>query len=425
MNPRRTEPLVRDRRSPSLYDVNNFGAGLPEPLSFPGAGRKRDATFAIAARKRRDEAGEAARLLLRGGLREEEVYVAAEGDSLLDLATCGALREYLGRQRRRWHGYADQAHALKAKWGRDYAAFCASEGIAQVIQVVVRAPVSVFPLASLRASHAQDSARLGDRLRYGRKRIAPDLSCDLIGAEIRSVGQHGAEVDLHFHLAVRASAKDCRAMRSYFEASGWSWWDSLTGGSAEIERYPGALAQYASKSLAEAIRDASEDGVPFSPKNLAELHRQTRHLAMVRPTGAFRAWKGQLERNRLVVVEDENGRLTTRPRRRMSTFSRLRDRLFTSTGSRLLCLTLHDFGDGTMRPAIRVRGRDDVTFGEIAATYEVADAVVAARRALISLGSTAIPESFKPLPCGGEGRSPPWSSRTSADGCQEQHDAPW
>ncbi len=214
-------------------------------------------------------------------------------------------------------------------------------------------------------------------------------------------------------------------MRSYFEASGWSWWDSLTGGSAEIERYPGALAQYASKSLAEAIRDASEDGVPFSPKNLAELHRQTRHLAMVRPTGAFRAWKGQLERNRLVVVEDENGRLTTRPRRRMSTFSRLRDRLFTSTGSRLLCLTLHDFGDGTMRPAIRVRGRDDVTFGEIAATYEVADAVVAARRALISLGSTAIPESFKPLPCGGEGRSPPWSSRTSADGCQEQHDAPW
>ena len=177
--------------------------------------------------------------------------------------------------------------------------------------------------------------------------------------------------------------------------------------------------------MAEAIRDASKDGIPFSPENLAELHRQTRHLAMVRPTGAFRAWKGQLERNRLVVTEDENGRLTTRPRRRMSTFSRLRDRLFTSTGSRLLCLTLHDFGDGTMRPAIRVRGRDDVTFGEIAATYEIADAVVAARRALFSLGSTAIPESFQPVPRGGEGRPPSWSSTAPSDGFQGKHDVRW
>ncbi len=376
-------------------------------------------------RERRREAEQTAAFLLRGGLRDDEVYAALDGDSLFDLATEGAIREYLGRQRRRWYGYADQAHTLKAKWGREYAAFCTARGIDQVIQVVVRAPVSVMALADLRATHADESARLGDRLRYGRKRIAPGLACDMVAAEVRSVGQDGAEVDLHFHLAVRASENDCHAMRAYFEASGWAWWDSLTGGSPEVERYPGALAQYSSKSLAETIRRADGDGVPFSAENMAELHRQTRHLTMTRAVGAFRAWKGQLDRDGLVVVEDENGRLTTRPRRRVPTLARLRDRLFTSTGARLLCLTLHDFGDGTMRPTLRVRGREDISFGEVAATYQIGDAVEAVRRALSSLGMTAIPESFRLVAPARERPRPPRPSAMSKDGSQGEEDIPW
>jgi hypothetical protein len=231
-------------------------------------------------------------------------------------------------------------------------------------------------------------------------------------------------VDLHFHLTIRASVEDCHAMRAYFHGAGWAWWDSLTGGSPEVARYPGALAMYSSKSLAEAIRRAEGDGVSFSPQNLTELHRQTRHLAMTRPMGAFRTWKGQLERDGLVVVEEEDGRLAVRPRRRVSTLARLRDRLFTTTGARLLCLTLHDFGDGTMRPAIRVRGRQDVPFQEIEETYEVAEAVLAARRALV-LGSTAIPESSKPVPDGGDEVHPPWPPPAPLDGTQEDEEIPW
>jgi hypothetical protein len=206
---------------------------------------------------------------------------------------------------------------------------------------------------------------------------------------------------MHFHLAVRGSIEDCQTMRAYFRASGWSWWDSLSGGSAEAERYPGALAQYESKSLAETIRKANEDGLAFSPENLAEFHRQTRHLAMSRAVGSFRKWKGGLDRDDLAVTEESDGRVTVRPRRRLPAIARLRERLFTSSGARLLRLVLHDFGDGMMRPAMRVRGRQDITFGEVADTYQITDAVAAARLALLSSqATTAIPESVAADPHG-------------------------
>ena len=398
MSPRRPEAATPVRPTNSAFAVNKFawcGSGFTsnESLSFHGAGRKRGGSHSAATRKRRGEADHTADWLLRGGLRDSEVYVAEDGDTLLDLASCGVLREYVGRQRRRWSGFTDQAHALKAKWGREYAAFCDAQGIYKVIQVVVRAPVSVIALDCLRTMHARDSARLSDRLRYARKRIAPDLACDLIAAEVCSVSQQGAEVDLHFHLAIRASVNDCLAMRRYFESSGWAWWDSSSSDSIDAERHPGALAQYASKSLAEAIRKASASPLSFSPQNLTELFKQTRHLTMTRACGAFRAWKGLLHSKGLVVVEDENGQTGTRQRRKLCTLARMRDRLYTSTGARLLCLTLYDFGDGIMRPSMRVRGRPEISFEEVAATYEVADAVTAARLALSSLGSTAIPES--------------------------------
>lgn len=412
MSPRRHGTSVSVRQPTSAYPVNKF-AGLAasgaDALSFFGAGRKRDLAHSIAARRRRGEADQTAENLLKGGLSDNDVYASADGDSLLDLASCGALREYVGRPRRRWGGFSDQAHALKTKWGREYAAFCAAKGIEQVVQVVVRAPVSVHPLTCLRDKHAKDSARLGDRIRYGSRCIAPGMACDMIAAEVRSVGQHGKEVDLHFHLAIRASSEACLAMRTYFQASGWAWWDSLSGGSSDAERYPGALAQYASKSLAEAIRRANVQGLPFSSENLAELRRQTRHLTMTRASGAFRAWKGQLDREGLVVIEDEEGRLATRSRRRVSALARLRDRLFTSTGARLLCVTLYDFGNGIMRPAIRVRGPQNITFAEIGRTYQITDAVSAAQRALSSLGRTAIPECMSHTAGGDEGRPSPSS----------------
>jgi hypothetical protein len=214
-------------------------------------------------------------------------------------------------------------------------------------------------------------------------------------------------------------------MRVYFEASGWAWWDALTGESPEVQRYPGALAQYATKSLAEAVRRADADDVPFSPENLAELYRQTRHLAMNRPVGAFRTWKGELERKGQVVIEDDKGQIVVRPRRRISTLARLRDRLFTNTGARLLCLVLHDFGDGTMRPAMRVRGREDISFKEISDTYELNDAVLAARRALSIQGSTAIPESPSQGIPNEPGNPPGRPSSVVRLACDAHFEVPW
>jgi hypothetical protein len=408
VSPRRAEPVGFDRRSNHTQAVNKFERAFQDPLAFSGAGRRRDPALSVAARNRRAEAEHTANLLLAGGLRDDEVHAAVAGDTILDLATCGKLRDYLGRQRRRWHGFADEAHALKAKWGREYAAFCGERGITRAIQVVVRPPVSVVPLRNLRAVHSRDSASLGDRLRYGRRTLAPALACDIISAEVLAVAQHGAEVDLHFHLAARGSLADFELMRTYFQQSGWSWWDALTGGSQEAERYPGALAQYESKSLAETIRQANAGGAAFSPENLAELNRQTRRVAMTRAIGAFRTWKGQLAENGRIVVEDDTGCLSVRDRRRLPTLARLRERLFTTTGASLLRLILHDFGDGVMRPAMRVRGRADISFAEIAETYAVADAVAAARYALLSLGNTAIPESNRRFDDERDIPRPPW-----------------
>ena len=311
---------------------------------------------------------------------------------MLDLATCGLLHTYLGRSLRGWHGFADEAHRVKTRWGRDYAAFCDEHGYSKVIQVVVRAPVSVIPITDLRRTHAEDSERLNEKLRYGRKRISPGFSCDIISAEVASVAEDGAEVDLHFHLAARASLADCFEMKRYFEHASWSWWDSLTGGSEGIERYPGALASYDSKGLAEAIRRASSGDNAFSPGNLAELHRQTRRIAMTRASGSFRIWKGEMNKAGLVVIENADGHVAVRPKRKLCTLPRQRDALFTTTGARLLRLTLHDFGDGELRPAIRVRGRQGISFQEVSETYDVSAAVDAARWALLK-ENTTIPES--------------------------------
>jgi hypothetical protein len=103
----------------------------------------------------------------------------------------------------------------------------------------------------------------------------------------------------------------------------------------------------------------------------------------------------------------------------------LRERLFTTTGASLLRLTIYDFGDGIMRPAIRVRGREDITFAEIAETYEIRDAVAAARRALLSLGKTAIPEFFQATGDEDDAQWPPWKASVGGDDRNRHNAIPW
>jgi len=174
LTPRRPERPSSDRQIFTTQSVNKFASFSCHPfdIAFAGAGRKRARHLSSAAAERRAEAQVTADLLLAGGLPESAVYAATDGDTMLDLATCGLLHTYLGRSRRGWHGFADEAHRVKTRWGRDYAAFCDEHGYPKVVQVVVRAPVSVIPLVDLRRTHAEDSERLNEKLRYGRKRIS-------------------------------------------------------------------------------------------------------------------------------------------------------------------------------------------------------------------------------------------------------------
>jgi hypothetical protein len=116
VTPRRPKPTGYDRRTNLPRDVNKFGCGFPDPLAFPGAGRRRDPALSVAVRTRRAEADRTAELLLRGGLREDEVHAAIDGDTILDLASCGALRDYLGRQRRRTARLAPDADPAGGPW---------------------------------------------------------------------------------------------------------------------------------------------------------------------------------------------------------------------------------------------------------------------------------------------------------------------
>jgi hypothetical protein len=374
------------------WAVDQFSVDFPDPLAFACAGRTRNVSLTDASSTRRADAIATAKLLIDGGLRDEEVYAAPGQDTFFDLATCGGLRDNVGRPRRRWRGFADQAHAFKNVCSREYTAFCREQGFTHAVQVVVRAPVSIILLQDFRTTHASQSAKLLDKLSYCRKRVAQGFACDLIAAEIRPLNLNGSSLDLHFHLVARADLAACQRMRAFFERAGWTWWDSLTEGTQSAERHPGALAQYVCKSLAGAIHNAGTDQ-GFSVENLAELFNQTRRIAMARAIGTFRTWKGQLARGGLGVVEGECGQIDIRQRARVPRVARSRERLFTTTGASLLCLTVHDFGNGLLRPAIRVRGRQDISFSEVAQTYDIMGSVIAARRLVPFLESTAIPDS--------------------------------
>jgi hypothetical protein len=368
------------------------GLGLPY---FPGAGERRSPIHAAQSRNRRALAAHVAAELLRGGVPEGEVYAAEASDTLLDLASDGQLREALGRARRRWAGFADQAQQRTARWGREYAAFCAASHIEEVIQVVVRAPEPLVPISDLRAAHAHRSAQLSDRLRYGRKQFAQDFTCDIIAAEIVAAAPGGDALDLHFHLAVRAATDDLTAMREYFLRAGWSWWDPISARSPLCHRPPGMLASYVGKGLAHALHRTADLSQDFTPENLAELYRQTRCLAMVRATGEFRTWKSGLDRDGLTVAEDATGQLVVRPCRPALAAPRFRKKLLNGACAQLLRLCVHDFGDGIKSPAMLVRGREDVTFAEVAAAYDLSPATISARRALpVLLRNTPKPEFY-------------------------------
>lgn len=379
--------------TPSLLD-----GFTPHPSigPFHGAGRRRAADRSAAAQERREQAARLAERLVEGGLEPDDVYLSPEEVEDAMLALDGSdLRDCLGRPRRAWIGYPDHAHCLKTKVGREYALFADANGIDRVTQVVIRPPESTFDLKQLAARHARDSATLGEMLRYARKTRAPDLAWDLVSAEIENVGRCGWDVDSHFHLTVRAAGDDdLLRVAAYFEARGWTFWFSSEKDLSTV-LHPVALVQYAGKGLADALLGSDNE---WRPDALAELRRQTRGLAMVRATGAFRKWKSQIGKEGLVVVEDRDGKPMMAPRRVVG--DRLRRKLRETCSFIALRLCVHDFGDGLFRRAIRVRGTGHVTVADVAAVYDLSHSDLTSSKV-----NTAIQESIAPPPS-----QPPWSA---------------
>jgi len=385
-------------------------ASGPGLLYFPGAGKQRNPALSAQSRHRRAVACETAAMLGRGGVPDAEIHTSSASDTLIDLATEGQLREALGCPRRRWAGFHDQAQQRCAQWGREYGAFSEEGGITDVIQVVVRAPNSLVRINALRVAHSLQSAQLSDRLRYGRRTLAPNFACDMIAAEIVAASPDGDVLDLHFHLAVRATDDELANMRRHFEKAGWSWWDAVSASSPEQHRNPESLAHYIAKGLAHALSRSADVSRAFTPENIATLFYQTRGLAMVRATGEFRTWKAELERDGLMVGVDRHGRPKLQPRRIAVTVRHFRKHLLAGSSVQLLRMCVHDFGDGIKRPAILVRGKVDVTFAEVAAAYDLSHATASARHAIpVLLKNTSKPEyglgsvemAGEPLP-GGE-----------------------
>jgi len=373
-------PLGREEY-PRCQEPAHLLAALLPLGPFHGAGRQRSVERSTAAQKRRKEAAALAELLVMGGLGGNEVYLApAEiADSVLALDDSD-LRDVLGRPRRAWAGYPDHAHLLKTRIGREYALFAEEHGIDAVTQVVIRPPVSTFPLEDLAAWHAQTSEKLGDKLRYARKTRAQGFRWDVVSAEIQNAGSGGWTIDGHFHLTIRgADSAALERIQEYFETGGWSFWFTPDDDAGD---HPCALVQYIAKGLADALGDKRT----WRPDALAELRRQTRDLALTRATGDFRLWKAKVARAGLTAIEDDAGRPTLAPRRVVG--ERLRRKLSQSTSVVVLRLCVHDFGDGLLRRSIRVRGKVAATLADVAAAYNLSGLTTLSKR------NTAIPKSL-------------------------------
>lgn len=333
---------------------------------FAKEGRTRDPRKSKESAERRRLGQEVAQKLLKGGLTEQEVYITEKTKTRMMIALDGSSRrDNLGRARRQWSGYPDHAVAAKTAWGRDIALFADSKGINEVIQVVVRSPWSVVGLEHLHDWHAKESSRLSEMLRYCRKTRAPSLECLLIAGEVANFAEGGWLLDAHFHLTFAGVSDDELAIiRTYFEKRGWSFWfeakDDSTAG-----RHPAALVQYSAKGLAHAIQNGPE----WSPDALAELRRQTRRLAMIRATGRFRQWKGEVAADKLTVDENEDGvlELYERPRRR--DFARRQPG--TDIQARILRFCVHDFGDGVLRRAALVDAPPDTNLSDLKHAYDL------------------------------------------------------
>ena len=407
-----TTPPLPD--PPGSFNPFNTQGVLPSLGPFHGAGRRRTLDRSVAAQERRDEAAIIAEMLVQGGLHPDDVYLTPEEVGETMLALDGSdLRDWLGRPRRAWAGYPDHAHVLKTRVGREYALFATAHGITRVNQVVIRPPVSTCRLASFADWHSYQSCILSEMLRYARKSRAPTLAWDLISAEITNVGEGGWIVDGHFHLTTRGADDDAfRRVQEYFEARGWTFW--FTPADADnLSRHPAALTQYMGKGLAEAVVNTNNR---WQPDALAELRRQTRHLALVRATGQFRRWKAEVVSNGLTAVEDHDGKPMLAPRRVIG--ERLLRKLRQSTSFIALRLCVHDFGDGLFRRSIRVRGSGQVTLDDVGTVYDLTQVTY-------SKGNTAILESDPLPPSASPCSPPPDPGGRSPPPSQRDDDVPW
>ncbi|MFD1623511.1 hypothetical protein [Azospirillum griseum] len=343
-------------------------------MPFDGASFPSLVTTAARRSQRREDDQRIADLLIEGGIAPGDVYVIPDDDEIEDilLSDDGEWSETWGRPLRRWSGFPSQAQTIKLRRGLFYAAFAAQRGIESVRQIRLSAPVCTIPLTALRRMHADISKKMMDRLRDGKKRYAPGIAIDMVAAHVKRDG-HGC-VYLHFHLVTRGGTfEELCALRRFITfrrdlPTGWDWWDDESEADGEddsIDRHPAALVQYTAKGLAAAIDD------DWTPDELAELFRQTRGVALVRPAGEFRQWIGDIDRAGMTVKRGKYGTAEVVPKRPATLgIRRHKEKLFKSAGFSILRrLDEYDFGDGIRRRAWLLRGHVGLTVTDIGDIY--------------------------------------------------------
>lgn len=386
---------ARQRHRPAADDTrklaNSVNKFTSSPLQFAGAGRRRTEAEEQEARERRERDQALAARLERLGLNP---YASEQTFAAVDLATKGQRAVDYGRPRRRLCVFSTEARREQREAAVQMKAWLASltpaERPQRVVQIRLRPRTGPTLVGCLREHHREQTEALGERLRYVRRQFR----CEPLayGTHHRPL-EGGALIDLHFHVAVAVDPKDDGPLLSYLRRRyDLHITDDDASDPVPFHRSPESLAVYLRSGTERYVDD-------FEDHNLKEYLNQVynpKALHRYQALGRLRDFAGHLNAKRLRPVEDAGGGLVLAPksvrRPRLAASARFR------SGPSVLALSLA-WVDGELRPVALVRGWRG-RWADLAERYDLGLAVTAARLAMASSFTTAIPESSSvaPLP---------------------------
>lgn len=249
----------------------------------------------------------------------------------------------------------------KVAFARKYDVFSRQNDIRDTIQLVVRPPETV-PLRKFRAGHHFYSNQLRGLINTGRKKLG--VHVDFVGAHPQRDSE-SRDVDLHFHLTVRAD--DFQQIEKFQEYLATvhgkrGAWDCYVP--SEFRENHFANLEYCADGLAKSAESSG-----WTNAELAELYRQTKGLHLSRSTGDFHKFLEDLsERGEIVDCDGQVRKKYELPKnltpQRKSEFN------FKRVGFYARRVVNWKFPDGTVRQAVIADGDIDLCEGGIREVYD-------------------------------------------------------